>query len=278
MLAAGKGMLATRVAAPSWSRALPSQSCPARSALACCCTLLLVAGLPWCWPPPGCSPVQLHIPLAAGPSACPPFWLLTPLAAHLPHGRHSLDDLEALVRDKFDAVPDGGIAPPRFGADAVTPAQGGALVRMVPQRDGHSVELQASCRPRVLSGCFVPARRTLGDSPSGMVAAACLALTWRSAKGIARDGAAGKLPALHACRDAGEPQASYACRDAGEQQASYACHVGRSADQGGLLLAGQGCRRLAARRAGSSLGGKLGCSSRLCPCGSQPGRGIGRAC
>lgn len=48
------------------------------------------------------------------------------------------------MRDKFSAVPDAGIAPPRFAGDAVTPAQGGTLIRMVPQRDGHSIELQAS--------------------------------------------------------------------------------------------------------------------------------------
>ncbi|EFN55439.1 hypothetical protein CHLNCDRAFT_35384 [Chlorella variabilis] len=58
--------------------------------------------------------------------------------------RHTLDELESLVRDKFAAVPDGGLAPPTFSPDAVAPDQGGLLIRMVPQRDGHSLELQAS--------------------------------------------------------------------------------------------------------------------------------------
>jgi insulysin len=56
--------------------------------------------------------------------------------------RHSLDELEALVRDKFAAVADTGISPPAFPPDAVTAAQGGALIRMVPERAGHSIELQ----------------------------------------------------------------------------------------------------------------------------------------
>ncbi|KAL4858339.1 Insulin-degrading enzyme-like 1 [Chlorella vulgaris] len=56
--------------------------------------------------------------------------------------RHSLDELEALVRDKFSAVPNGGISAPRFPPEATTQEQGGLLIRMVPEREGHSIELQ----------------------------------------------------------------------------------------------------------------------------------------
>jgi insulysin len=56
--------------------------------------------------------------------------------------RHPLDELEALVREKFAGVKDGGIAAPAFPPDAVTSEQGGLLLRMVPERDGHSIEVQ----------------------------------------------------------------------------------------------------------------------------------------
>lgn len=71
---------------------------------------------------------------------------------HTPHRpcRHSLDELEALVRDKFSAVPNGGISAPRFPPDATTQDQADLLIRMVPEREGHSIELQVrqrgSCR------------------------------------------------------------------------------------------------------------------------------------
>eukprot|EP00887_Chlorella_sp_A99_P007901 scaffold12.g7901.t1 len=57
-------------------------------------------------------------------------------------GNQILDELEALVRDKFADVPNTGARPPSFEPDAVTPAQCGVLIRMVPEKDGHSVELQ----------------------------------------------------------------------------------------------------------------------------------------
>jgi hypothetical protein len=57
--------------------------------------------------------------------------------------RHSLDDLEALVREKFSAVPaKPGVTPPAFPPDAITEGQEGLLIRMVPEREGHSIELQ----------------------------------------------------------------------------------------------------------------------------------------
>ncbi|PSC73920.1 Zinc-peroxisomal [Micractinium conductrix] len=56
--------------------------------------------------------------------------------------RHSLDELEGMVRGMFAAVPDAGITAPAFSPDAVLPEQAGLLIRMVPERTGHSIELQ----------------------------------------------------------------------------------------------------------------------------------------
>ena len=47
-----------------------------------------------------------------------------------------------MVRDKFSAVPDAALSPATFPPDAVLPEQGGRLIRMLPERAGHSVELQ----------------------------------------------------------------------------------------------------------------------------------------
>ena len=100
---------------------------------------------------PGLTP-HLHMDLLPPPclaNSFPPAQCLLPaplsvarpLAPPCPR-RHSLDELEALVREKFAGVKDGGIAPPSFPPDAVTAVQGGLLLRMVPERDGHSIELQ----------------------------------------------------------------------------------------------------------------------------------------
>lgn len=56
--------------------------------------------------------------------------------------RHTLDQLEGLVREKFGAVRDTGVAPPSFSDAAVTARECGTLLKMVPQRDTHSIELQ----------------------------------------------------------------------------------------------------------------------------------------
>ena len=111
------------------------------------------------------GPGAVSAPSGAGaPLGCtvnPQTWSC--LAACLPAHpcRHTLDELESLVRDKFAAVPDGGLAPPTFSPDAVAPDQGGLLIRMVPQRDGHSLELQASLGGRARAAGWwgeVPAR------------------------------------------------------------------------------------------------------------------------
>ena len=109
-------------------------------------------------------------------------WNTTPTpapASPLPHPprppaprRHSLDELEAMVRSKFAGVSNTpGAVPPAFDPDAITPAQEGRLLRMLPQRDGHSIELQWATLPEQryyraaplqyvshLLGCVAPSR------------------------------------------------------------------------------------------------------------------------
>jgi insulysin len=58
-------------------------------------------------------------------------------------GPQPLDELQALVTEKFAGVPSKpGVQRPHFPPDAVSPAQWGTLLRVVPERDGHSVEIQ----------------------------------------------------------------------------------------------------------------------------------------
>ena len=53
-----------------------------------------------------------------------------------------------MVRSKFaEGVPNTGAVPPALDPDAITPAQEGRLLRMLPQRDGHSLELQWTTVP-----------------------------------------------------------------------------------------------------------------------------------
>ncbi|KAG7668348.1 hypothetical protein Ndes2526B_g00937 [Nannochloris sp. 'desiccata'] len=57
-------------------------------------------------------------------------------------GRHSLDELEELVRSNFAEVVDRGLKPAKFSEEAVTEEETGILIKVVPERDGHSIELQ----------------------------------------------------------------------------------------------------------------------------------------
>ena len=56
--------------------------------------------------------------------------------------RHSLDELETLVLSHFTDVVDKGLSAPQFSADAVVEENVGVLLKVVPERDGHSIELQ----------------------------------------------------------------------------------------------------------------------------------------
>lgn len=57
-------------------------------------------------------------------------------------GRHSLDELESLVRENFGPVVNKSLKPSTFATDAITAEQIGTLIRMVPEREGHAVEIQ----------------------------------------------------------------------------------------------------------------------------------------
>jgi insulysin len=57
-------------------------------------------------------------------------------------GRHSLDELEELVKSNFADVVDRGLKPAKFSENAVTEEETGILIKVVPERDGHSIELQ----------------------------------------------------------------------------------------------------------------------------------------
>lgn len=57
-------------------------------------------------------------------------------------GRHSLDELEELVRSIFAEVVDRGLTPAKFSEEAVTEDETGILIKVLPERDGHSIELQ----------------------------------------------------------------------------------------------------------------------------------------
>lgn len=55
-------------------------------------------------------------------------------------GRESLDALEALATSAFGPVPRRGLQPPTFSPES-TPLEG-LLMRAVPERSGHTLELQ----------------------------------------------------------------------------------------------------------------------------------------
>jgi len=55
-------------------------------------------------------------------------------------GRQSLDELQALVTDKFSAVPNHNLPVPKFSGDVFLPSNRGTMIKVVPVKDGHSVE------------------------------------------------------------------------------------------------------------------------------------------
>lgn len=57
-------------------------------------------------------------------------------------GRHGIEDLEDLVRKNFDSVENKNLKPAQFLPDAVTDSECGTIIRMVPEREGHAVEIQ----------------------------------------------------------------------------------------------------------------------------------------
>lgn len=57
-------------------------------------------------------------------------------------GRHGIEELEELVRTNFDTVENKNLKPTQFLPDAVTDSECGTIIRMVPEREGHAVEIQ----------------------------------------------------------------------------------------------------------------------------------------
>ncbi|EIE20423.1 hypothetical protein COCSUDRAFT_30601 [Coccomyxa subellipsoidea C-169] len=62
-------------------------------------------------------------------------------------GRQPLAELEALVRAKFGAVPNTDLPVPHFPEDVLTEQQTGQLLRVVPQKEGHRLDLQWAVPP-----------------------------------------------------------------------------------------------------------------------------------
>lgn len=63
-------------------------------------------------------------------------------------GRHSLDELESMARECFNGVPHRGLLPPSFSPEVT--AADGVLVRMVPETEGHTIELQWRVLPELV--------------------------------------------------------------------------------------------------------------------------------
>ncbi|GAB4818102.1 hypothetical protein N2152v2_005148 [Parachlorella kessleri] len=98
-------------------------------------------------------------------------------------GRHTLDELEGMVREQFSAVKDTGISPPSFTPDAVTEGQCGTLLRLVPQRDTHTIELQWPTLPESRHYAEAPSHyvsHLLGHEGEGSVFAYLKAKGWAS--------------------------------------------------------------------------------------------------
>lgn len=62
-------------------------------------------------------------------------------------GRHSLEELEALATAAFSAVPCRGLEPTLFPAGATSTE--GLLIKMVPEKEGHTIELQWRVEPEL---------------------------------------------------------------------------------------------------------------------------------
>ncbi|BDA50691.1 Insulin-degrading enzyme [Coccomyxa sp. Obi] len=62
-------------------------------------------------------------------------------------GPQPIAELEALVRAKFGAVPNTDLQVPTFPGDVLTEQQTGQLLRVVPQKEGHRLDLQWAVPP-----------------------------------------------------------------------------------------------------------------------------------
>lgn len=57
------------------------------------------------------------------------------------YGRQSPDELETMVRSKFEAIPNKQLPQPSFPSDVFLPEHVGTLLKVVPERDGNVLEL-----------------------------------------------------------------------------------------------------------------------------------------
>ncbi|CAK0787227.1 hypothetical protein CVIRNUC_010443 [Coccomyxa viridis] len=63
-------------------------------------------------------------------------------------GRHSLDELEAMVRAKFQGIGNADLRVPEFTGDVVLPGQTAQIIRMVPEKEGHIIDMQWAIPPQ----------------------------------------------------------------------------------------------------------------------------------
>eukprot|EP00983_Pelagomonas_calceolata_P135132 1162129-Pelagomonas_calceolata.AAC.4 len=62
-------------------------------------------------------------------------------------GRQSLDELEAMVRSKFEAVSNTGLSKPEFSSDVFLPEHRSQVLKVVPVKEGHSIDFMWQVRP-----------------------------------------------------------------------------------------------------------------------------------
>ncbi|WIA09647.1 hypothetical protein OEZ85_009034 [Tetradesmus obliquus] len=63
------------------------------------------------------------------------------------YGRHSLDELQQLAAEAFSGVANTGLAAPQFSEDLYTAEHRGLLVRVVPIKESHTLEIQWDIPP-----------------------------------------------------------------------------------------------------------------------------------
>ncbi|KAL0046282.1 hypothetical protein WJX82_008028 [Trebouxia sp. C0006] len=107
------------------------------------------------------------------------------------YGSHSLDDLEILVKEKFAAVPNSNHPPANIPRDIVTQAETSKVMKVVPERDGHRVELQWAVPPESKAYKVFPCSylsHLLGHEGEGSVFALLKKLGWATSLAAGESG------------------------------------------------------------------------------------------
>ncbi|KAL0019017.1 hypothetical protein WJX77_001203 [Trebouxia sp. C0004] len=107
------------------------------------------------------------------------------------YGSHSLDDLEILVKEKFAAVPNSNLPPANIPRDIVTQAETSKVMKVVPERDGHRVELQWAVPPESKAYKVFPCSylsHLLGHEGEGSVFALLKKLGWATSLSAGESG------------------------------------------------------------------------------------------